>query len=436
MKSLAISVYSFYKARRKYGNYFNKELDFLLSSDGKVQEQAAREQLEIFLKKIKAVQTVYSVNDQPDVRRWPVIDKQFVLKNYSTILRERPYITVRSSGTSGQPLAVPYNQHAYQKEYAFWWYHRSFAGIKRGDRVATIMGHKVIPVQKDRPPFWVMNFYENQVIFSSYHLSRKNLKYYIAKLNEFKPQLIHAYPSSIYLIARYILENNLKMEFIPEMIQTASETTLDFQRRAIEKAFNSRVYIWYGNTEYCGHITECPQGKLHVQPYHSYVRFVNEQGKDVRPGEEGFIVGTNFANTAFPLINYNTKDVARVSANQTCSCGRGGTIVDYISGRMEDYIITPQGRLVGRLDHLFKHAEHVRNAQLEQNRQGQLIIRIEKEDGYSSKIEQAIREEAKKRLGDSMEIHFDYVNEIPKNNNGKFKFIVQKLDVKESAGIG
>ncbi len=436
MKSLAISAYSFYKGRKKYGHYFKKELDFLLSSDANLQEQAAREQLEVFLKKIKSLSTVYSLNEHPDIFQLPIIDKQFVLSHYSNILTEKPYITVHSSGTSGQPLTVPYNQHAYQKEYAFWWYHRSFAGIKRGDRVATIMGHKVVPVKKDRPPFWVMNFHENQLIFSSYHLSQKNLNYYVAKLNEFKPRLIHAYPSSIYLIARYILENDIKMEFAPAMIQTASETTLDFQREVIEKAFNARVFIWYGNTEYCGHITECPEGKLHVQPYHSFVRFVNDQGTDVQPGEEGYIVGTNFTNTAFPLINYNTKDVARVSVDQTCSCGRGGIIVDYISGRIEDYIITPEGRMVGRLDHLFKHAEFVRNAQLEQDRTDRLIIRIEKEDGYNSKIEREIAKEAVKRLGDKMNIEFDYVNEIPKNKNGKFKFIVQRLDVNKFGGKG
>ena len=67
-----------------------------------------------------------------------------------------------------------------------------------------------------------------------------------------------------------------------------------------------------------------------------------------------------------PFINYNTYDIAKLSKNQNCSCGQGGKIIDYILGRVEDYIITPEGRFVGRLDHLFKDAENVKKAQLEQ----------------------------------------------------------------------
>lgn len=115
------------------------------------------------------------------------------------------------------------------------------------------------------------------IIFSSYHLSTKNLKFYISQLQKFKPHLIHGYPSSVYLLAKYILENNIRLEFQPKMIITASETTLDFHKQVIETAFGCKNYIWYGNTEYAGHITECTEGKLHVQPYHSHVRIVNAE---------------------------------------------------------------------------------------------------------------------------------------------------------------
>jgi len=431
LKKVLASLGAYQKKREKYGKYFQQYFQFLINSQVDQQISRAEEEMHTFLKWVKQNIPVYDVPPDFGLSKMPVIDKSWLLKNYTQLTKTKPFKAVKSSGSTGQPLTVPYNIQSYQKEYAFWWYHRSFGKVRIGERIATFSGHKVTHIERNVPPFWVMNYAENQLIFSSYHLSTKNLKFYISQLKKFKPHLIHGYPSSVYLLAKYILENNIRLEFQPKMIITASETTLDFQKQIIETAFGCKNYIWYGNTEYAGHITECTEGKLHVQPYHSHVRIVNAEGKDVVPGEEGFIVATNFTNTAFPLINYNTKDIVRLSKNQQCSCGKGGTIVDYIIGRIEDYIITPDGRYVGRLDHLFKDAKYVRSAQLEQRKVNELIIRIEKEDGYSSKVESTILKEARKRLGNDMEILFEYVSEIPREQNGKFKFIIQRMNVKD-----
>ena len=71
---------------------------------------------------------------------------------------------------------------------------------------------------------------------------------------------------------------------------------------------------------------------------------------------------------------------------------------DYILGRVEDYIITPEGRFVGRLDHIFKDAKYVKNSQIVQNDLSQVVIRIEKENKYSKKVEDKILKEARSRL--------------------------------------
>jgi len=424
IKSIALSAIGWRKSFKKYGSDFAKHFNYLVSTAPKQQLADSNEYLDNFLQNISRPNSIYQPETPGNgITFYPVNDKKYLKKNYDRLTKVKPYMVVKSSGTSGVPLAVPYDRSTYQKEYAFWWFHRHLAGINKGDRVATIMGHKVVTASRSKSPFWLMNHYENQLIFSSYHLSNDNMKYYIAKLNEFKPDLIHAYPSSIYLISKYILENNINLEFIPRMIQTASETTLAFQRDVIEKAFKSRVYIWYGNTEYAGHITEYPDGKLRVQPWHSYIRILDSHGQDVQPGEEGHIVATNFTNTCFPLINYDTKDIAQFGGYDE----NGMMLIDHIVGRLEDYIITKDGRYVGRLDHIFKNVKHVRNAQLIQNEIGKLIIRIEKEDSYASSNEKIILRESKNRLGKEINITFEYINNIPKNKNGKFSFIIQNL---------
>ena len=433
LRVFATSTLAYYKKKKKYGEFFERYYNFLISNGLKHQEQKAEEELEEFLKYIKKNCPFYSqyLTNNYNLKALPIIDKDIVNKHYSEFLLSRPFFVGKSSGTTGQPLKVPYSKNVYQKEYAFWWYHRSFGGVNRGDKIATFGGHKIADVNRDKPPFWVFNAAEKQMFFSSYHLSKKNLPHYIRTLNRYRPDFIHGYPSSLYYVAKYILEENIQLNFKPNMVVGSSETTLDFQRKVIEQAFKTKLYVWYGNTEFCGHITECRYGRLHVQPYHSFMRILKKDNTDAKPGETGRLVSTNFANYAFALINYDIKDVVKISESQNCSCDKGGTVLDYVLGRVEDYIITPEGRFVGRLDHLFKDAKYVKNGQIVQNDVDHVIIRIEKEDGYSKKIEEAIEKEAKIRLGKTIDIQFQYVKEMEREPNGKLKFVVQNINIEK-----
>ena len=94
---------------------------------------------------------------------------------------------------------------------------------------------------------------------------------------------------------------------------------------------------------------------------------------------------------------------------------------------IEDYIITPDGRWVGRLDHLFKTSINVREAQIIQDSISELIVKIVPNNYYSSLDEKHILKEAKLRLGTDMKIIFEYVEEIPRLKSGKYKFVVSNL---------
>ena len=428
LKNILVTTKAVFLIRNKYGTIFNEFYNSLLLDQNK-STKLSDESLYLFLKLVKSTSKYY--HDLNDIRDYPTINKKIIKDNYNKIFINPYYKLHYTSGSTGQPLIIPYSKEAYQKEYAFWWYHRSFGGIKQGDRIATIAGHKVINIKQKKPPYWVYNNKENQILFSSYHLSNYNIKYYIEELNKSKPLLIHGYPSSIYLLALYIINNNILLNFQPKMIVASSETLLDQQRKIIEKAFKTKVYIWYGNTEQCGHITECEYGKLHIQPRHSYVRILDEKNQDVKEGGRGRFVATNFLNKCFPLINYDSNDYVTLSSKQTCQCKRPGKIIEKIDGRIEDYIITPEKNLIGRLDHLFKHSENVIHAQIEQNNINEIIIHINKNEKYSNKEEKLILDEARERLGKSILINFDYKTPIVKDDNSKFRFIKQNINIKE-----
>jgi len=341
----------------------------------------------------------------------------------TTILRH-------TSGTTGTPLELLTLSNAVQRENAFAWQHRSWHGCPRGVRTATLAGHPVAPAEQDRPPFWVRNYAENQLIFSSYHMAPRHLPAYAKALARFEPELIHGYPSSIALVASAVLDAGLKIR--PRAVITASETLLPYQREVITAAFATPPRVWYGNTELAGNIVECPEGRLHVREEHSYLEFLDDAGRNAPAGQPARLIATAFGNRAMFLIRYDTADIAVPSAEAACPCGRGGRLVERVVGRIEDFVIDAAGRLVGRLDHLFKDATGIREAQLVQTEPGAIEIRVVAEGDPTPDLEAPIRAEAALRLAPGTRITFEYVTALEKLPSGKTPFIVSRC--REAAG--
>jgi len=335
-----------------------------------------------------------------------------------------------TSGTTGTPLELLTLTAAVERENAFAWQHRSWHGCPRGVRTATLAGHPVAPAEQDRPPFWIRNYAEQQLIFSSYHMAPRHLPAYARALARFEPELIHGYPSSIALVASAALDDGLRVR--PRAVITASETLLPHQRDVIAAAFGTPPRVWYGNTELAGNIVECPEGRLHVREEHSYLEFLDDEGREAPAGQPARLIATAFGNRAMFLIRYDTADVAIPSPEPICPCGRGGRLVERVTGRVEDFVIDAAGRLVGRLDHLFKDATGIREAQLVQDEPGALVVRIVPEGEPTPALEAPIRTEAAMRLAPGTRIAFEYVGALEKLPSGKTPFIVSRC--REAAG--
>jgi phenylacetate-CoA ligase len=163
-------------------------------------------------------------------------------------------------------------------------------------------------------------------------------------------------------------------------------------------------------------IVQCAAGSLHYRTDYGVLELL----------DDGTMICTGLNNLAMPLIRYRVGDVA-VAREGACACGCAFPLIERIEGRIEDYVRTPDGRFVGRLDHLFKDVHHVREAQIVQTRLEEIVLRVVKADGFSAKDEQIILKEARMRLGNSIVIRFDFVDAIERTAAGKFRFILSQL---------
>lgn len=422
-QTISANVASARLYRRKYGADFHRYLGQLEANEKKSRDQLEAEQqraIRDLLAYAVARVPFYREQNLPldDIRAWPVIDKQTVAAAPEKFLSDEfapdTLMSINTSGTTGTPLTVWFTRQSHEMEMAFRWRHKAWAGCPFLSRGVYVSGHTVVPPNQSRPPFWRHDYVEKRLLCSSYHLTNEHRPQYLAAIEKFAPDFLHGYPSSLYFLAHG------EVRVRPKAVFTASETLLTFQRRAIERAFGAKAFNWYGNTEFTCNIVECAAGNLHYRTDYGALELL----------ADGTMIVTGLHNRAMPLIRYKVGDRATAKAG-TCACGCGFPLIENIEGRVEDYVRTPDGRFVGRLDHLFKDTHHVREAQVMQTQLDELVLRIVRADGFNADDENIVRQEARLRLGDRMRLRFEFVDRIERTAAGKFRFIVSQLPREE-----
>ncbi len=133
-----------------------------------------------------------------------------------------------------------------------------------------------------------------------------------------------------------------------------------------------------------------------------------------------------------PLLRYRTGDQA-VASGERCPCGRAFPVVERILGREDDVIVTPEGRLIGRLDPIFKVVKTLHETRIVQDRRNH--VRVEVVSGTRVPADElaALERELRHRLGPCMEIDFVHVPAIPRTASGKLRQVVNLVDHRTTA---
>lgn len=328
----------------------------------------------------------------------------------------------KTSGTTGTALAFSYTPESLAEEYACVWRQRRLAGAQRSDWYFSFGGQMLVPFAQNKPPFWRTNYYGKQTLFSLYHMTPENLVHYGNALHDLPGKYIQGYPSSLYLIAQSLLERGRPIPRGKLLgIFSSSESLLAFHRETIEKAFNAPVYDRYGVSEFAVSMTQCSQQRLHVDMEFGIVEVEAHEETDTYL--RGPLIVTGLSNLAQPFLRYRIGDVGTRLKRSTCPCGRTGEVFLDIDGRIEDIVITPDGRQIGRLDHIFKLQTDVAEAQILQHRKDRIEVLLVVHPSYNATSEQNLRHEFRSRLGDAMQIEFCKVTAIPREANGKFRAV-------------
>ena len=448
-QNLLLTAYGKMLERERYGGRFAEFRDLLAKSErwSTTELQAYQdERLRAIVAHAYATVPYYrrifderrltpaDIRTQADLPKLPLLTKDHIRKHtadlWSTAVPERERRSGHTSGTTGTPLTVGYDRDTVWMTYATFDRHYRWAGLRMGrdgNRIAVARGNVIVPLDQRTPPFWRFNRQQNQMLLSSFHLSKDNLPAYYEALRAWGPDVLDGYPSTLFLLAKYL---QVRGEFFPlKAAVTSSETLYPFQREVIEERFQCRVFDYYALAERAVFSGECERHEgHHIAMEYGLAEVTDEQGTPRPAGQVGRLVGTTLHNTAMPLIRYSTNDMSALRP-AACSCGRGLTLMEDVTTKAEDVLTLKDGRLISPsvLTHPFKPLDCIEGSQIVQTAPDAITVRLIPGDRYTDAMTQHLVSELRARLGQDIDVRIECVTALETSPNGKFKWVISRV---------
>ena len=370
-----------------------------------------------------------------DLALLPFLTKEIVQANLADLKArnypESAFEYVRTSGSTGTPMGFYYERGTSRaKEWAFMKVQWDRVGYRFTDRCVVLRGHVVNPASDGA--CWRKALFGRWLIMSSHLMTDETLPSYIDRIRRFRPRFIHAYPSTAVILARYMREHEIEAFPTVQAVLCGSENLYPWQRNLLAEVFGCRVFSWYGNSEQTVLAGECEESAhYHIFPEYGVVELIGQDGLPIEgPGAMGEVVATNLTNFVCPLIRYRTMDVA-VATDERCSCGRQYPLLERVEGRLQEFIVTRSGHLISVTPINYESGafERIQQFQMCQEEMGELIMRIVRKPTYTDEDTRQLIHELRWQLGDEVNVHIRFVDEIPRTRGGKFRYLIQKLPI-------
>lgn len=372
------------------------------------------------------------VSSTEDLQQLPLAGKAEIRANMEQLKADGTTGLQRfnTGGSTGEPLIFYLGKQRVSHDVAAkrratrWW------GVDIGDAEIVVWGSPIELGSQDRVRMIRDKIFRTELL-SAFEMSDTKLDTFVQRLRKQKPAMLFGYPSAIALISQHAVSRNIRLDDLGvKVVFVTSEKLYDYQREQIQKAFGCPVANGYGGRD-AGFIAhQCPAGCMHITAEDIVVEIVDEHGQVLPPGSSGEIVVTHMATGDFPFVRYPTGDVG-VLREKPCSCGRGLPVLDEIQGRSTDFIVSPDGtRLHGlSLIYVLRDLPGIGAFKIVQESTELLWIQLVVDASYSSVTEELITTQFRRRLGELIEIKFEYLEQIAAEKSGKYRYVVSHVEM-------
>jgi phenylacetate-CoA ligase len=355
----------------------------------------------------------------------PLMKKEYIREEFG---RRNDEVRIKTdirttSGSTGIPLRFYKDRYATGCMDAVMYSAYKWHGLEMGAPQARFWG---MPIhKKDQRIAKVKDLLKNRIRFSAFELGKDAKMAFYRLMKRFRPNYFYGYTSLISEYCRFLRDEKMGISDIPlKVVIGTGEFASDGEINYIKESLGVSFVNEYGCTEVGIIGFECEHSKMHTMASNVYVEVINS-GFPVLD-KEGDIVVTELNAKINPFIRYSLGDRGILSTER-CRCGRDLPVIRIISGRKDEYILTPDGRKI--YDAIFAYIlkRGVNQFKAIQKEPRRIEIYVVVNDEYTPMLECEYAKDLKKALGCSMEITFLRVGSIPRDESGKLRYFERRF---------
>lgn len=373
--------------------------------------------------------------DITDLRKIPFTTKEELREVYPLGLQAVPNRDVirihSSSGTTGQPIIIPYTKKDVEDWAKMFARCYAFSGVTREDRVQITPGYGLwtagIGFQAGVERLGAM----------AIPMGPGNTDKQLQMMVDLRTTILCSTSSYALLLAEEVTKRNLKDKIQLKTGIMGSERWGDKMRARIEEELEIETYDIYGLTEIYGPGIgiDCKfhQG-LHYWSDYLYFEIIDPLTGEVLPeGELGELVITTLTKEGAPLIRYRTRDLTRIIPGD-CPCGTPYPRIDRILGRSDDMIkVKAVNVYPGQIEDLLKATKgasseyQIKLSKIEAR--DHMVLRVEAEQGVDfDQLQELVISNFKKRIGILIEVEVVPIGTLPRSEK-KSKRVIDERDL-------
>ncbi|WP_298142928.1 phenylacetate--CoA ligase family protein [uncultured Acinetobacter sp.] len=429
VQNIAVTLFNVYQYKIRHGDHyayfrkFYRKVDYLNQQD--LNNEILKKK-EDFFTYVLSKSEWYKCQNSEGFEQVHPLEKIDIINNLDKIktISESEGIVSLTGGTTGASMKVIYTKKDMQERFAILDHFRAQHGYELGKKTAWFSGKNLI-TQKDidRGICSHYDFVNKIRFYSTFLINEKNFDVYWKSLNEFQPEFLVGFPSSVFEICQIARDRGLKYKGKAKVFFPTAETVLPEHREVISEILGCKLVDQYASSEGAPFILECSKGHLHIHPLTGIFEVVDE---DLSPAQSGQMLVTSFTTHGTPLIRYRIGDSITLADNsKKCDCGSIFPLVERIEGRTNDYILSPtHGKVnLGNISNSTKDTTGIVCFQLIQDKIDHLEVRIVASKDFNKKQELNFISSLRERIGDEIELDIVYVEAIEREKSGKFRIV-------------
>jgi len=363
-------------------------------------------------------------------RTFPLLTKQDIRDSgrelFASGVDPKALISRKTSGSTGESLHFFVTEKDCDFKRGVSLYRDQWTGWRLGDWKAMVWGNpSYLDSWRDRLRNALI---ERRFSLDTLKMDEAMMMAFAQQILRKKPTMLFGHAHSLYLFARFWEMQGLQPYRFRGILSTAM-VLHEHERKTCEEVFDTPVFDRYGCEEVSLIASECQAHLgLHVNT-DSLVVEVVKNGAPATSGEEGAVVVTDLCNRTMPFIRYLVGDMA-IPTENICPCGRSYPRLSRVTGRIADYLRTPEGHWVSGISLTENFATLIpglEKIQIVQEKMNEIRLRIIPGPRFDDQSRAAVQRLVTERFGTSMRYEIEIVSQILAEPSGKYRFSICRL---------